>query len=124
MIEQGTKKRTHYSEEFKRDAVELLGRRGSKLGEVARGLGNSTDDAGHAVGQNLGGPGGVRSGNIFPQNPSINRGDFRDFEKEIAARVLAGDTVYVRIIPQYQGLATRPYKIVYQVRINGQTARV
>jgi transposase len=39
MIEQGTKKRTHYTEEFKRDAVELLGRRGSKLGEVARGLG-------------------------------------------------------------------------------------
>jgi len=39
MIEQGTKKRTHHSEEFKRDAVELLGRRGSQLGEVAQGLG-------------------------------------------------------------------------------------
>ncbi len=89
--------------------------------EFARRLGNATDDAGHAVGNNLGGLGGVRAGNIFPQAPSINRGAFAQFEQLIARRVLAGDEVFVRIVPLYRAGSTRPFAILYQARINGVT---
>jgi len=87
----------------------------------ARRLGNATDDAGHAVGRNLGGSGGVRSGNIFPQAPNVNRGAFNQFEQQIVRRVQAGDTVFTRIVPRYREGATRPVEILYQARINGQT---
>jgi hypothetical protein len=84
-------------------------------------LGNATDDAGHAVGQNLGGLGGVRGGNIFPQAPSVNRGAFNQSEQQIARRVEAGDIVFVRVVPRYRPAETRPFDILYQARINGQT---
>jgi hypothetical protein len=83
--------------------------------DLARTLGNETDDAGHAIGRNLGGRGGARSGNIFPQAPSVNRGDFRQFEQEIAEEVQAGKKAFVRIKPRYTGGSTRPYEILYQV---------
>jgi RHS repeat-associated protein len=88
---------------------------------LARRLGNQTDDAGHALGQNLGGQGGARSGNIFPQSPSVNRGAFNQFEQQIARRVAAGDEVFVRVVPRYAAGSTRPHEITYQVRINGKT---
>jgi hypothetical protein len=87
----------------------------------ARGLGNATDDAGHAIGRNLGGPGGAASGNIFPQAPSVNRGAVAQFERQIASEVQAGKQVYVRVVPQYAEGATRPTQILYQVRIDGVT---
>ena len=90
--------------------------------QLARSFGNATDDAGHAVGRNLGGLGDATSGNIFPQVPSVNRGAFRQFEQQIARRATAGDEVFVRVVPRYQNGATRPYEILYQVRINGRTA--
>jgi RHS repeat-associated protein len=90
----------------------------------ARSLGNATDDAGHAVGNNLGGPGGAMSGNIFPQSVRINRGDFAQFERAIANEVRAGNEVYVRVVPKYEPGATRPSSVVYQVRVNGRTTTV
>jgi hypothetical protein len=87
----------------------------------ARLLGNSTDDAGHVLGKKLGGPGGSTTGNIFPQNPGVNRGKFREFEKEVAREVSNGKEVYVLIKPKYKNNNTRPYEIVYNVRINGKT---
>ncbi|UZJ79712.1 pre-toxin TG domain-containing protein [Fictibacillus sp. KU28468] len=91
--------------------------------ELARVLGKSTDDAGHAIGKKLGGPGGSNSGNIFPQTPSVNRGDFRQFEKEISQEVFSGKEVFVRVVPKYHSGSTRPYEILYQVRIDGQTIK-
>jgi RHS repeat-associated protein len=85
----------------------------------ARSLGFPTDDAGHAIGNNLGGLGGATSGNIFPQAPSVNRGAFAQFEQQVARQVLAGNEVYTGIIPQYAEGATRPYSITYQVSVNG-----
>jgi RHS repeat-associated protein len=85
----------------------------------ARGLGLPTDDAGHAIGNNLGGLGGVTSGNIFPQAPSVNRGAFAQFEQQIARQVLAGNEVFVGVVPQYAPGATRPFSISYQVSVNG-----
>ena len=46
---------------------------------LIRSLGRSTDDAGHALGRNLGGPGGANSGNVFPQAPSPKSSALRFF---------------------------------------------
>ena len=77
----------------------------------ARGFGCQDDDAGYAIGKNLGGDGGVNG--VFPQTPNINRGEFRDFEQSIARAVQAGDNVIVRVVPQYAGGATRPHEVLY-----------
>ncbi|WP_407719303.1 DNA/RNA non-specific endonuclease [Pseudomonas amygdali] len=52
----------------------------------ARSLGNPDDDAGHIIAKLLGGAGGKNG--VFPQLPGINRGLFRDFEKDVAEYVL------------------------------------
>ncbi|PWK14454.1 DNA/RNA non-specific endonuclease [Tumebacillus permanentifrigoris] len=89
--------------------------------DLARALGTPTDDAGHAIGSQLGGLGGATSGIIFPQAPSINRGRFRDFEDEIAELVKEGKQVFIRVVPKYENGSTRPTEILYQVRIEGKT---
>jgi len=89
--------------------------------EYARALGRQTDDAGHGIGSKLGGLGSRNSGNIFPQNLSINRGKFSQFEKMIAEEVKKRKTVFVRVVPKYAVGSTRPYEVLYQVRINGET---
>jgi hypothetical protein len=88
---------------------------------AARSLGNSTDDAGHLIGKLLGGPGGKKAGNFFPQNLSVNRGAFRDLEGYVASQVAAGKNVQVKVNLKYPGSSTRPSKIVYQVRVDGTT---
>lgn len=50
--------------------------------KYAKNLGQKNDDAGHAIAKRLGGSGGVKEKNIFPQNLRINRGAFRSFEDE------------------------------------------
>ena len=59
--------------------------------------------------------------NIFPQAASVNRGVFNQFEQKTVGEVQAGKTVFVRVVPHYQLGATRPFEILYQVRINGHT---
>jgi hypothetical protein len=85
----------------------------------AQKMGCPSDDAGHAVGSRLGGR-GSRS-NIFPQTPKVNRGEFRDYEAEIAEQVAAGKNVIVRVVPIYGSSPTRPDSIFYQVRSDGVT---
>ncbi|MBI3560526.1 MAG: DNA/RNA non-specific endonuclease [Gammaproteobacteria bacterium] len=93
----------------------------SKTRLFARSLGEATDDAGHAIGKNLGGS-GTDITNIIPQAPSINRGAFSQFEQQISREVKSGKEVFVRVVPKYESAAaTRPSEIVYQVRINGET---
>lgn len=90
--------------------------------DFARGLGRADDDAGHAIGKQLGGKGGKTSGNIFPQNSSVNRGQFRDFENEVYSHVSRGNTVTARVRPQYSSSrSTRPCRVCYQVEQDGKT---
>uniref|UniRef100_UPI001AE0A391 RHS repeat-associated core domain-containing protein n=3 Tax=Pseudomonas TaxID=286 RepID=UPI001AE0A391 len=85
----------------------------------ARGMGCAGDDAGHAISKLLGGSGG--KDNVFPQDPTTNRGAFRMFEGDIAAAVKNGDNVIVRVVPNYDAGGTRPTSILYQARANGVT---
>ncbi len=85
----------------------------------ARMLGNSDDDAGHILGKLLGGSGGKDG--VFPQLPGINRGLFRDFEKDVAnliEKTKSAVDVDIRFI--YGKSLTRPDEIVYEVSQNGK----
>ena len=85
----------------------------------ARNLGCEGDDAGHAIGNRLGGSGS--KSNVFPQAPSVNRGEFRDFEGDVAESGKRGSNVIVRVVPQYDEGSTRPHSILYQARVDGST---
>ncbi len=84
----------------------------------ARTLGIATDDAGHARGSKLGGPGNVLD-NIFPQAPSINRGKFRVFEKGVAEHIIENDvSATARLTALYEGKDTRPYQLIYEIKFS------
>ncbi|MDC1142119.1 polymorphic toxin-type HINT domain-containing protein [Planctomycetota bacterium] len=89
----------------------------------ARSLGNANDDAGHLIAKNLGGPGGKNSGNIVPQDPRINRGEFAQFEGEVAGLIQQHGSAFIRVMPRYKGNSTRPFRIDYQVRVGGRSIR-
>ncbi|WP_024657570.1 RHS repeat-associated core domain-containing protein [Pseudomonas syringae USA007] len=84
----------------------------------ARSLGNANDDAGHIIAKLLGGAGGKNG--VFPQLPGINRGLFRDFEKDVAEYVLKKGPVNVDIKFVYGKSPTRPDQILYDVSQNGK----
>ena len=81
----------------------------------ARSLGYQTDDAGHIIGKQLGGSGG--KANVFPQNLSINRGEFAQFEGRVANLVHETGQVDITITFEYDG-TTRPTKIRYEAVAN------
>ncbi|MGE7989475.1 RHS repeat-associated core domain-containing protein [Pseudomonas sp. NPDC089554] len=83
----------------------------------ARMLGNSDDDAGHIIGKLLGGSGGKNG--VFPQLSKVNRGLFKDFEKQIAKDVFDNGPVDVELIFKYGAGGTRPTKVLYSVFRNG-----
>ena len=79
-------------------------------------MGNPTDQAGHVIGNRLGGPGGYTTGNIFPQNPAINTGAYRVFEGRIYDHVSAGNQVNITVNLRYANdQSTRPFEIDYKV---------
>jgi RHS repeat-associated protein len=88
---------------------------------LARSQGRSTDDAGHGIGNILGGLGDARSNNISPQNPSINRGVYRQHEKAIADYVRrTGHHVDIKLEYKYRNPHdTRPMGVTYEVTRNG-----
>lgn len=94
------------------------GRTNASSVRFARRLGKATDDAGHGVAAGLG---GALSRNLYSQDLRFNRGPVRVFEQFVTSKVRAGATVYVRVVPQYIGNRTRPFRILYQARINGRT---
>jgi hypothetical protein len=84
----------------------------------ARSRGHSNDDAGHIIGNRLGGSGG--SGGVFPQDPHVNRGAFRDHEAWVASQAANGP-VDVAVTLNYTGASTRPSSVTYQTIVNGTT---
>lgn len=67
----------------------------------------------------LGGQGG--KGNVFPQLPAINRGDYRMFENDIRAYIQrTGNSVDLEWRFVYGNGGTGPTQIVYDVFDNGK----
>jgi hypothetical protein len=86
--------------------------------DLARTIGQAGDDAGHAIAKMHGGGGGATSGNIFPQAANVNRGAFREFEREITTALQAGKEVRVEQV--FMG-GVRPTQITYNITIDGKT---
>lgn len=78
----------------------------------ARDLGDSSDDAGHMIGKQLGGSGG--KANVFPQNVNLNRGQFAQFEGKVADLTAKTGKVEITITFRYDNGGTRPTHIDYE----------
>jgi hypothetical protein len=96
---------------------------GTGTTQAARGAMEAGDDAGHIVGRQLGGKGGITSDNIFSQNPHINRGDFARHESWVAEQVRAGKNVEVDVQLHYQQGNGRVSRITYDTYVNGVLTR-
>jgi RHS repeat-associated protein len=83
----------------------------------ARAFGRKEDDAGHVIGRQLGGSGGVKY--VFPQTPNVNQGQFRVFETKIRNMVTAEGSVNIVVTLNYQSTSLtplRPISISYAVK--------
>lgn len=78
----------------------------------AKSMGQQTDDAGHILGKQLGGSGGKK--NIFAQAPNINRGQFAQFEGNVAKMIQQKGSVDIKITFDYANGGTRPTKVYYE----------
>lgn len=78
----------------------------------ARKLGNIDDDAGHIIGNQLGGSGGKK--NVFPQDFHVNRGEFAKFEGNVAEFVNLHGKADIKITFEYANGGTRPTRIHYE----------
>nr|WP_240155499.1 RHS repeat-associated core domain-containing protein [Pantoea multigeneris] len=85
---------------------------------AARAMGFQTDDAGHILAKALGGQGGKN--NVFPQLASINRGDYRMFEKSVRDYIGQKGAVDIEWTFKYANGGTRPTGIKYEVFQNGK----
>jgi hypothetical protein len=59
-----------------------------KLCKEIAARGDGSDDVGHIIGNQLGGP--MRNYNLYPQNPSINRGHWKSVEDTIVKWLRSG----------------------------------
>ena len=87
--------------------------------DYARSLGNQHDDAGHILGKVLGGQGG--KGNVFPQLPGVNRGEYRVFEDEVRTYINKHGSVDIDWTFVYNNGGTRPTDIIYNVSQDGKS---
>ncbi len=92
--------------------------------DLVRKHGKPGDQAGHMIGEALGGPGGLDSGNIVPIAENLNNREMRQFEIFVKSLVEEGNDVYVQVKAVYDHpKGMRPDRIVYNVRVNGKTIR-
>lgn len=90
---------------------------GSKAsGSIRKSIGaQPNEDAGHLIGAKLGGTGNDER-NFVRQNRHINRGEYRDFEREVSDLVNDWGSAGVEVQPQYtRGSSNRPSGILYTV---------
>ena len=86
--------------------------------DIGKGDQRGTDDRGHLIGDQFDGSNGLE--NMVPQDSTINRVDFRNFEDSLSHQVKSGKNVYVNVSPYYEGNSRRPSIIVVNYLINGK----
>lgn len=86
--------------------------------DIGKGDQKDTDDRGHLIGDQFDGSNGLE--NMIPQDASINRVDFNQFEQELAKEVKDGKTVTVKVEVIYEGDSHRPSAIVVTYSIDGE----
>lgn len=88
--------------------------------DIGKGDEKETDDRGHLIGDRFDGSNGLE--NMVPQDSKINKGEFNQFENQLAKEVSAGNDVRVKIEPIYSGESRRPDAIGVTYSINGETS--
>ncbi len=87
-------------------------------------VGVKKDDAGHVIGDSLGGGGKLADQNIFPQNLTRNRGVQSAFEKNVVKPAIGVHDVCIWIELLYSNTSSdypgRPTKTVYKAWINNK----
>ena len=86
--------------------------------DIGKGDQQEGDDRGHIIGDQFDGSNGLE--NMIPQDPDINKKDFRLFENQLAEEVRSGKEVYVEVEPIYEGVSRRPVAIVVTYSIDGE----
>ena len=75
-----------------------------------------TDDAGHLIGNQLGGRGGARSGNIVAMDKTLNRGQVAQFENGVTDYIGSNSVAArIRVTVDYTGRSGRPSDFGYDV---------
>lgn len=75
------------------------------------------DDGGHYIALRFGGP--SIDNNHFAQDRNFNRGAYRTLEDKWARDLASGRRVSVKITPEFDGVSTRPVRIVVRWKIDG-----
>jgi hypothetical protein len=78
----------------------------------------TTDDGGHYIAVRFNGP--RERFNHFAQDRNFNRGAYRALEDHWAKALREGKRVFVDIVPQYEGVSTRPTRLKIIWRIDGK----
>lgn len=79
---------------------------------------HDNDDGGHIIARILGGAEGEE--NLVPMRSTINRGDYKKMEYEIAKALQGGKKVTIHIDLEYDGDSERPSKIRAEYTIDGE----
>lgn len=87
------------------------------LEEIGKGYEREGDDRGHLIGDQFDGSNGLE--NMVPQDATINRIDFKNFENELAKEVKENKNVTVRVEPVYENDSRRPSSIAVAYSIDG-----
>lgn len=86
--------------------------------DIGKGDEKENDDRGHLIGDQFDGSNGME--NMVPQDATINRNEFKNFENELAKEVKDGKEVYFKVEPIYNEDSKRPLAIGVTYIINGE----
>lgn len=89
------------------------------LEQIAKGDAKKGDDKGHIIANRFNGSGDI--GNLTAQDASLNRGDIKALETQLAKEVTAGKEVFLRVDIIYPKNSNRPQKYGYTYKIDGVT---
>ncbi len=90
-----------------KDSIEDIGKGDQKEG----------DDRGHLIGDQFDGSNGLE--NMIPQDATINRVAYKQFENELAKAIKCGSEVYMKVEPIYESDSRRPSELVVTYSIDG-----
>ncbi|XP_024081852.1 uncharacterized protein LOC112126648 [Cimex lectularius] len=114
--ETGFKGRVEYAEaEIEPKHLDRGTKTNKRVRTYSKDMGYESDDAGHVIARRLGGDGKDEK-NIIPQNPSVNRGEWKKIEDLTYAEVKKTGKVKMQVEPIYSGeKSTRPKSIYYRI---------
>ncbi len=90
----------------------------AKLVDIGKGDEKEGDDRGHIIAHRFGGPDSLV--NAFPQNMTINRGAYKDFEDYLASQLEVYKEIPVSVSLIYRGESHRPTGVVFMYEIDGE----